>query len=299
MTVSTCYRWGGTPNFGDVLTRPLVVRYFPGMDFTEDADCATFFATGSVLQELFPAKRRALDARFRAWRTRTRRPRACVWGSGFLCSQLDYARETGRRVMRNVQDLDLFALRGPLSATLLRGLGVSVPNNLPFGDPGLLYPELLESERQEPSHDLALMPHVSESREPYHAVIERLRGVGVNAILLDPCAEPMGTLRELARCETLIASALHGLIVADALGIPNAWLADAQWDAYRRFKYLDYYAGLGIPAPTPWGWGDLMADSGLPNRIRAAYTVAKSAVAMAQEGLRQAAALIREKGWHP
>ena len=128
------------------------------------------------------------------------------------------------------------AVRGPLTAS---ALGLSVPV---CADPGLLAHELL-GPMPSKVYTVGVLPHWSDSAltsvyPGEHELSPIVNSNGIRSMVL-----------EIAQCETLITSSLHGLIVADALGIP------VQAEAYGRlrrpkeggdFKWRDYAASLGI-----------------------------------------------------
>lgn len=132
------------------------------------------------------------------------------------------------------------ALRGPLTA---RAAGV---DEVALGDPGLLAPLLLE-QRPLVRHRLGVVPHWQDrslaSRFP-------------EARLIDVAAPPLDVARAIASCARIVSSSLHGLIVADALGIPR------RWETFPRvqgggFKFADYAASLGAElVPGVWGEAD-------------------------------------------
>jgi pyruvyltransferase len=56
-------------------------------------------------------------------------------------------------------------------------------------------------------------------------------------------------IRDLMSCRAIASSSLHGLILADAYGLPNAWLdSDAGGGGSRpgggEFKFYDYFASV-------------------------------------------------------
>lgn len=61
--------------------------------------------------------------------------------------------------------------------------------------------------------------------------------------ILDITKGTMPFLEDLASCEAVISTAMHPLIVCDALGIPNLWgrISEA-WTT--SFKFHDYYSAL-------------------------------------------------------
>ena len=69
--------------------------------------------------------------------------------------------------------------------------------------------------------------------------------------LIDICDEPRVLIRNVAQCENILSSSLHGLVLADSLGIPNRWL-QAYGDVLGAgFKFRDYYSVYEIDRPEP------------------------------------------------
>ena len=128
----------------------------------------------------------------------------------------------------DLSDAEVLALRGKLTAERVRGLDPDRPPVL--GDPALLVPQWV---RQYPAQwELGIVPHWSDTtlaeRFPY-------------GHLISPNGPPTSVISKIAQCRRIISSSLHGIIVADAYGIPRqAELfpnADAEGGDY---KYRDY-----------------------------------------------------------
>lgn len=149
-----------------------------------------------------------------------------IWGTGVKCDSFDLTRYTFSK-------LDIRAVRGPLTRRFLReALGVECPEV--YGDPALLLPYFFPEFKRSPapSFDYIIIPHYSEldafadkanvvsSIEPWRFVIEKI---------LDS--------------KLVIATSLHGIIVAEAFGIPARLLRVS--DNQPLFKYRDYYEGTG------------------------------------------------------
>lgn len=65
--------------------------------------------------------------------------------------------------------------------------------------------------------------------------------------VISPLGKPAAIVKQIKECEHIISSSLHGLIVADAFGIPNRrWVDRATMPAgeYYDFKYWDYYSSF-------------------------------------------------------
>ena len=62
---------------------------------------------------------------------------------------------------------------------------------------------------------------------------------------------PIKIIKELAKCEVIFSSAMHGLIAADSLGIPNQWIQLSDNVYGKNYKFKDYYSVLAIENPLP------------------------------------------------
>jgi polysaccharide pyruvyl transferase len=129
---------------------------------------------------------------------------------------------------------DVRAVRGPMT---LAGSGVMHP--VALGDPGLLAPLLLE-ERPDTTNAIGVVPHWQDTDL---AVREWDRHT--DALLIDVRRPPEQVIAEIASCERIVSSSLHGLIVADAFGIPRqwSWFSKIQGGG---FKVADYAASIGF-----------------------------------------------------
>lgn len=123
------------------------------------------------------------------------------------------------------------AVRGRLSRDHIRADG---PVHL--GDPMVLLDRVFKPSGLK-THAIGVVPHVSEV-----SALRRLSPEGVKVI--DPADSPWKVIEAIASCERIMSQSLHGLIVADALGIPNLWLAPSVSMAGGEFKFLDYFSTL-------------------------------------------------------
>lgn len=146
-----------------------------------------------------------------------------VCGSGFLSPPPHEA----------ARPLEVVAVRGVRS---LDALGASESTFL--GDPLVLVDGLVEPSAK--LYRVGLVPHVrSVSRWRTH---NRRRH-----LLIDPGDDPWAVVTAIASCEAVISQSLHGLIVADALGVPNVWVAPSGDMVGGRFKFDDYFSTIDAP----------------------------------------------------
>lgn len=148
----------------------------------------------------------------------------------------------------NLSKAKVLALRGWMSAERCR-----VRPRL-LADPGLLATDLLE---KRPVVDLehGIIRHFSDGRKFKGYDIDVLGGVDF-------------VIREAARCERISSSSLHGLILADALGIPNRWIP-LRTSAH---KFYDYASAFGERIkPMTWRLADQMQVADKQEALRKAF----------------------------
>lgn len=211
-------RKDGGRNFGDDLS-PRIVAAVTGRAVEHarlvDADMA---AIGSILDRVLRHRKwRLLRGRFTPLR---------LWGSGFI----------SEGPVRSGWGLAPLAVRGPLTRDRF-GLG----QDLPLGDPGLLFRDLVP-DLPRPSHGWGVVPHYGDEGSPLvDALCARLGAVRIPVSGDDPLA----VLRAIAGCERIVSSSLHGLIAADAFGIPNWRVSFGQELKGGDFKFRDYGLAIG------------------------------------------------------
>ncbi len=154
----------------------------------------------------------------------------CIWGTGV----------NGKLAAPKIlfQDLDVMAVRGPLTRDYLKNRGISVPEI--YGDPGLLLPLLFNKELlmnnidNSSKRDFIIIPHMNEDFKIYDKYSEHL---------CSPRQCAISFTRDIVNSSFVISGSLHGLIIAEAYGIPAVFLENNSGES--RFKYDDYYFGSG------------------------------------------------------
>ncbi|WP_169053830.1 polysaccharide pyruvyl transferase family protein [Agromyces sp. H66] len=199
------YWWDGHPNFGDALTPWLLPKYGI-LPVHRGAPRARLSGIGSVL-EFLP---RSYDG--------------AIWGSGLMLEQ-----------PHPLPDASVLAVRGPLTAELIGAQGP-----VAFGDPGLLVARHLR--RPERRWRVGVVPHGHHRGGA--ELDELLRKIGPAAQVIDVHQEAAPAVRQIAACEMVVSTSLHGLITADAFGIPAFWTMLTPPLTGGDFKFRDYEAAL-------------------------------------------------------
>lgn len=146
-----------------------------------------------------------------------------IWGSGWN-GKVGAEHFTARH-------LTVHAVRGPLTAEFLRKRGIQAPDV--FGDPALLLPQLFgERFRPTPTEEHVFVPNLHD-----------IALVGNNPEVVSPLWGWNLTIRSILNARLVLASSLHGLIVAEAFGVPARYVRLSETEDL--FKYRDYYLGSG------------------------------------------------------
>ena len=143
---------------------------------------------------------------------------AVVWGSGL--------QEDKQYWWRALRKLDIRCVRGPETRRVLQDNGYDCPEI--YGDPAVLLPLFYQPEKQEKEFDYRVIHHHSMSNPDPSA--------------LDPVTDDWkGFIDALVKSRRIISSSLHGVILAEAYGVPAVLLANNPG----MFKYRDYYYSTG------------------------------------------------------
>ncbi len=208
------YWWNDVPNFGDRLA-PLLLEKFAGLKAAWSPVCgADIVSVGSVLEHIPPL-----------WE-------GYILGAGKLYEDSRLHLHTGTA--------NILALRGPLTARQCP------PGDYALGDPGLLASGLLDDHEPEKLWDLGIVPHWADTSL---ARSDCFTGGNWTTRVISPAQDPLTVIREISQCQKIVTSSLHGMILADSLGIPRRLEPAPHWDSSQGglFKFTDYLASIGAP----------------------------------------------------
>jgi len=152
-------------------------------------------------------------------------PDSIVWGTGCIDEKM-----VGEKPKK------IYAVRGPLTHQELELKGWECPEV--YGDPALLYP-MIYNPQIEKKHEWGFIPHYIEFENNSDLeVVHHMESLGFQ--IIDVCSGTEKFVDELLECENIISSSLHGLIAADAYGIPNARVNVSNKLIGGDFKFKDY-----------------------------------------------------------
>ena len=197
-------------NFGDVLN-PILIGALTGKKIlninSKYCNNEHLMAIGSILD-------RSTD-------------KTVVWGAGFISDE--------SRLLGGPKKIA--AVRGPKTKKRLLELGVECPSV--FGDPALLLPYIF-NEKIQKEYKIGIIPHYVDKESNWIKALEARadEGILVIDIIRD---DPIDVVRDILRCEKIVSSSLHGLIVSD---IPSLWVELSGNLSGGHFKFHDYFLSV-------------------------------------------------------
>ena len=193
-------------NFGDLIGPMLVARVLDELGLDPASGHGRLLSVGSVLH--------------------FGRPGDVVWGSGI----------NGKQPSVDGRLLEIRAVRGPRTREQLRRSGAEVPEI--FGDPALLWPRFWPRQgyldQDAHTHPVTVVPNLHDWSSLRH-----------DPRAISPRAPVHDVIGRIARSELVVGSSLHGVVLADAFGIPARFVASGSEPP---FKYHDYLLGTGRAA---------------------------------------------------
>ena len=155
---------------------------------------------------------------------------AIIWGSGVLKESFEGKIKYRSKFVK----YDIRAVRGPLTRKLLLRCGYSCPEI--YGDPAILLPLIYSPLKKVKSYKISVVKHYNDK-----TVIPA--GFHEISVVTDDYKK---FIDEICASELVISSSLHGLIIAEAYGVPTIWFNPKGQD---EFKYNDWYLSIGVENP--------------------------------------------------
>lgn len=127
-----------------------------------------------------------------------------------------------------------------------------------------------------PVFDVGIVPHYVDRN---NELLNRIQLLKYSSVIIDVTGDPLDVLTKLASCKVILSSAMHGLIAADSLGIPNAWISFDSHDLYNNyFKFHDYYSVYDEKMPEPVRLGQTIITDDLIEQTVEKYAIPREKV---------------------
>jgi hypothetical protein len=206
--IKRAYWWCKYPNFGDMLTPSLLMRYGIQPVYA-NFKYADIIGVGTQLHRIHHLKDGCI-----------------IWGTGMKrdSDRCDFSKQ------------DVVCIRGYKTLERITTNQLYEPY---VGDPGILVCDLpfVESDKL---YDLGFIPHFDFKFDTQtYKWLEKHKD---KILLIDIKSEPSKFLHELSKCRNIFSSSLHALCAAESLRIPCKSFLPPQ--SQPLFKYEDFYSAF-------------------------------------------------------
>lgn len=215
-----CAIWYPSNNWGDALN-PVLLQYFSGKrpfritDYTVNLkNTPIYTAIGSILQTPLLKNKNIIK-------------NTIIWGTGFIS-------ETGRL---HGTPKKICAVRGPLTRQNILKTGIKCPEI--YGDPALLYPKIYKPNLNK-KYKLGIVPHFLDKDND---ILKKFKDIP-EIKLVDIEGSINTVVDQICSCKYIASSSLHGIIAADAYGIPSVYLKLSHKVIGEGFKFRDYFGSV-------------------------------------------------------
>jgi pyruvyltransferase len=194
-------------NAGDTLSKPILNFFGLYVKYVDRHVKGKLLAVGSVMSSL--------------------RRRDIVWGTGCIRNKKIIA----------PPETKFLAVRGPKTRALINN--AIVPEI--YGVPALLLP-LIYHPVIIKRYKIGYVPHYADKEFflQHHILLPSEKFIDIQKDWKE-------VINEILECETIVASSLHGIIFAEAYGIPSMWAKYSDNIIGGEFKFQDYFLGTGRP----------------------------------------------------
>ena len=118
-------------------------------------------------------------------------------------------------------------------------------------------------------YKLCIIPH---SVDKNNHLLEN--NIHINkSLILNIDGDPFIFIDNLTKCERVLSSSLHGLIISDSLGIPNMRIIVSDSVIGGDYKFIDYYSAYGLELPLKLDLRKKNVTESLLNLIESNYKI--------------------------
>lgn len=161
-----------------------------------------------------------------------------IWGTGVMHDTYP---------VPDISPANVHAVRGKLSYQWLQSGGMKLPD-VPLGDPGFLIRNEVQNISRTKRYKVGIVSHYQDRALVSASGLLAEDGVADLNVYL----HPEMFLAIMASCEVIVSSSLHGLVLAEALDIPNIWVGFSDHVGGGGFKFADWFSLAKRPQLRPY-----------------------------------------------
>ena len=231
------FYWLGEPNFGDMLNIEICRNIFKVNPVEAQPEYCEAVFIGSVLDDFLYPNIFKNDNYIKLYN----QDPVKIWGSGFITEKNGFIKRKLLLPELFFRRIEVYSVRGLYSLLRLKKISKTSIDCSVLADPGLLASFLIE--KNEKKYKIGIIPHHTELDMDVWKNIKQSDEIKI--IRVDNF-NTLETIKQISECENIFSSALHGLIVADSLGVPNIRLKVSNRLLGGDYKFKDYYSSYNI-----------------------------------------------------
>lgn len=208
-------------NFGDNINE-VIMEYFRIKYRRSKIFNANLICIGSLMEDLLYCGKKTL--KFKNC--------ICIIGTGFIRKREDKNEKFNRPV-------NIYALRGKESLKRCEDMLGDQLQNVVLGDPGLLIRYTYANIGRKIEYDVGIILH---KKDIHSTNIKNIILKNKKFVFIDICGQTEEIVKKINKCGIVLSSALHGIVCADAYGIPNQWIIVSGYVEGGDYKFRDYYS---------------------------------------------------------
>ena len=165
-----------------------------------------------------------------------------VWGAGIIDENKSL----------RIKPSKVHAVRGPLTRNKLLEQGVKCPKV--YGDPALLI-SCYYKPKVKKKYSFGFIPHRSNLEKIKDYTVDGVRlseRMDVLVIDLSKYVKWTDIVDQICSCKNILSASLHGLIMAEAYGIPNLWIEFGKSLIGGHFKFHDFFLSIARDRESPF-----------------------------------------------
>ena len=272
--IKICY--SNVDNLGDAINPYIVENVLGYKPILTKASVCNISGIGSGLWRFYGLKKdvgNSFKGKIKKAIKKIYDPKLIIWSAGFISDQKD-------EIVPLRKNVKVASVRGELSKKKLEEIYGEL-KDVTTGDGGLLASMLIKKPWKK-EYKLGIIPHIKEKEEKEWKIIaDKVQ----NSIIIDVTDNPIKNLELISKCECIISSSLHGLIIADSFNIPNSRVILTNKLIGDGFKFKDYYSVYGIN-PEPINLNETLEID--IDKIKKDYIITPEQVLRKQEEIKEA-----------
>lgn len=163
-----------------------------------------------------------------------------IWGTGFISKDSKL----------HINPIRVCAVRGPLSRKKFLDYKIECPEI--YGDPALLMPFFYNPNITK-KYKYGIIPHYVDVNDSWVNKFKNNNNVKIIDITnTESELKNHRFINDILECEIILSSSLHGIIAADAYGIPSYWIELSDKVVGNGFKFNDYFSSVKRPIMEPF-----------------------------------------------